>query len=85
MMSALRCLCLVFSIERDECKPINPCRNGTCVDRLRDYTCNCTSMLSKEGIHTYYTGRNCSSKGENEKLLYNYSSYTRLDLGICIR
>ena len=47
--------------ELDECDP-NPCLNGgTCLDGVRNYTCNCTS-----DNFLIYTGRNC---GTGEKKL----------------
>ena len=44
-------------IDLNECVP-NPCLNGgNCVDRVRNYSCNCISLLDNDA---YFTGRNCS-------------------------
>lgn len=48
------------TVELNECDP-NPCLNsGTCVDGVRNYTCNCTSF-PEDGVLIYFTGRNCST------------------------
>ena len=53
-------ICLCCFQELNECDP-NPClNNGTCVDGVRNYTCNCASF-TEDGVLNYYTGRNCST------------------------
>ena len=37
--------------EIDECKLFEPCVNGTCIDNIADYTCECSSG---------WGGKNCS-------------------------
>ena len=55
---------MLLLLELNECVPA-PCLNGgTCVDGVRDYTCNCDSF-TEDGVLIYYTGRNCGT-GEEE-------------------
>ena len=54
-----------FLPELNECDP-DPCLNGgTCVDGVRNYTCNCATFPEDGGL-TYYAGRNCGT-GEKQK------------------
>ena len=53
-----------FLIELDECDP-DPCLNGgTCVDGIRNYTCNCASF-TVDNVLIYHTGRHCGT-GEKQ-------------------
>ena len=51
---------LIHFQELNECDP-NPClNNGTCVDGVRNYTCNCASVF-ENNVLNFFTGRNCST------------------------
>ena len=50
-----------FLPELNECDP-DPCLNGgTCVDGVRNYTCNCASF-TVNSVEIYHTGRNCDTR-----------------------
>ena len=69
-----------FLPELNECDP-DPCLNGgTCVDGVRNYTCNCATFPEDGGL-TYYTGRNC---GTGEKQKWTFPATFTLHSTFCI-
>ena len=45
-------MCTALLSDIDDCAD-QPCQNGTCIDAVNDYACNCTAG---------YTGKNCSGE-----------------------
>ena len=61
--------------ENNECLPNSCEHNGECIDGLRNYTCNCTSVLENDVVK-HYAGRNCST-GREDGMEILYSNHTK--------
>ena len=66
--------CVYFLPELDECNP-DPCQNnGKCMDGVRNYTCNCPSIILDE-VEIHYTGRNCEIGEKGIEIIFTINAH----------